>query len=249
MIVDRRKDSYDELLVLARDAHTSRTRTNRWTTGIITSTIAASVVYVATMNSEIEDLAKAQNDADGRVAKLTVQLEAAERDRDMYRAQRDIYMQNAVWFADLSSTKILGSDIVSLGNRFTLVAGDPAAAGLTTTNNVMIVDGSRRFPMTDDDILWVPEHNLWVSLEGAAGSDPDDPREEGRKLRKVTLHYNSPPGTAATTNRTEFLGGPYRYFEEKGEWSTGSRGAADCLRLSVHYQSNRPAFAAPTTSS
>lgn len=241
MIVDRRKDSYDELVVLARDSHTSRRRANVWTTTLIVAGALASAAYVATINAEMDAL----DDANQEVVDLTLKLDVAERDRDLYRAQRDIYLQNAIWFADQSSMKILGNDIVSLGDKFTLIAGTPSEPGSTVSmvNNVMIVDGSRRFPMTDEDILWVPEHNLWVSLEAAADGDPDDPRETGRTLRKVILNYNSPPGTAAATSRTEFLGGPYRYFEEKGEWSTGSRGAADCLRLSVHYQSNRPAFA------
>ena len=245
MIVDRRKDSYDELLVLARDSHISRTRTNRWTTGLIASAVAASALYVGTINSEMDEIATEKRQAEARAAELNLRLEIAERDRDLYRAQRDIYLQSAGWFAEQASMSILGDDIVSLGSQFTLIAGQPVEPGTSVrvVNNVMIVDGSRRFPMTDGDILWVPEGNLWVRLEPAAASDPDDPRAPGRKQRKVTLHYNSLPSGPDATGRPEFLGGAYRYWQESGKWSPGTKGNADCLELTLHYQSNRPAFA------
>lgn len=243
MIVDRRKDSYDELVVLARDAHTSRTRTNRWTTGIIVSAVAASAVYVSTVNSEIDDLANAKNTAERNVAELTEKLVAAERQRDLYRAQRDVYVQNATWFADMASAKVLGNDIVSLGNRFTLVAGGSVEPGstVTVTNNVMLVEGSRRFPMTDGDILWIPESDLWVKLEPRSDSDPDDPREAGRKFRRITLHYNALPVGSEATGKPAYIGGGYRYYEER---APGASGNSDCVQLNLHYQSNRPAFAA-----
>ncbi len=43
-------NSYDELLFLAREARSTRKRTNYWTTGLIVTGMAASTIYVATVN-------------------------------------------------------------------------------------------------------------------------------------------------------------------------------------------------------
>lgn len=242
MIVDRRKDTYDELLVLARDAHTSRTRTNRWTTGLIVSVMTASAIYVATINTQIDELAEDKKAAENQVNELTFRLQAAERDRDIFRAQRDVFQENAGWFAEMASSSITGDSISNLGDNFP-VSGTPRVQRETTLANVVwVVDGSRRFPMTANDILWIPESNLWVRLEDPVANAQVDPRT-GEPYRRVTLHRNSIPSGRSSTGQPEFLGGAYRYYEEEGRWAEGAYGNADCLKLTLHHQSSRPAFA------
>ena len=63
MMVDRRKDNYDELLVLARDARVSRASVNRWTTGLVIGSMVAAGAYIATMNQQVDQLRKTAKEA------------------------------------------------------------------------------------------------------------------------------------------------------------------------------------------
>ena len=78
------EESYDELLVLARDARSTRKRANYWTTGLIVTGMAASTVYVTTVNQQMESLTEAAGESEG----LKDDVIRLEGEVDLLRAQR-----------------------------------------------------------------------------------------------------------------------------------------------------------------
>ena len=110
MFVDRRKDNYDELLVLAQDSRVSRARTNRWTTGLIVTAMAGSAAYVATMDQQVDDLretateaAKDRDTIQSKYTMLKAEILALTRYQDLY--------------ADIAPTQNLSNSIGKLAER------------------------------------------------------------------------------------------------------------------------------------
>lgn len=228
MIVDRRKDHYDELLVMARDARISRARTNRWTTGLVVAAMAASGAYVAATNSQVDELRRAKEAADAEVFRLNVDLSRLAGEHEALRVERDIYRQNADWFADMSpslnASNRLGDIAAALGGERTGPTPQTGApADFALSNLVWYVDGSRRFPMAANDVLWIPEGQFWVKLEKPAtdGSLPTD----------ITVHPGDRPSASQATTPGSL--GPFTLGEGSYYERTVSRGNADCVRLEL----------------
>lgn len=171
MIVDRRKDNYDELLLLSRDARASRTRTNYWTTGLVASAMVASGIYIATTNQKVDELA---NDAQGAQKQLKELRDDNARllaERNVFKIERDIYRDTYDRYAEIAPSLKLGDQIANLAGRLGAANGSTttsATPDLALADIVWVVDGSRRFPMAVNDLLWVPEAHMWIKLESPA---------------------------------------------------------------------------------
>ncbi len=237
MIVDRRKDHYDELLVLARDARTARERTGRWTTGLIVAAMATSGAYVAAMNNKVDDLRVVKEAADAEVFRLNIDLGRLAGEHEALRAERDIYRQNAEWFAgiapSLNAADRLGDIANSLGGTST-GSGTPAAQApdFALSNLVWYVDGSRRFPMAARDVLWIPEGQFWVKLE--------EPDSAGSLPTHITVHFGDRPSASGPVPAESL--GPFRldggrYYERRV-----TRGNANCVKLELDNRTGRPVF-------
>lgn len=239
MIVDRRKDHYDELLVLARDARVSRARTNRWTTGLIVAAMAASGAYVAATNNKVEELRQAKEAADAEVLQLNVDLGRLLLDHEALRVERDIYKQNAEWFANLSpslnAANRLGDIAGALGGEAISPAQPTRApAEFALSNLVWYVDGSRRFPMAANDVLWVPEGQFWVKLE--------EPETAGALPSHITV-YIGERASVSEPPASEALG-PFRIDGGRYYERDASRRGADCVRLEIGGSTGRSMFGA-----
>lgn len=239
MIVDRRKDHYDELLVMARDARVSRARTNRWTTGLVVAAMAAGGAYVAATNNEVEQLRQAKEAADAEVEQLNIDLNRLLVDNEALRVERDIYRQNADWFADLSPSlnvdSRLGDIAAALGGEDTPRAQPTRApAQFALSNLVWYVDGSRRFPMAANDVLWIPEGQFWVKL--------NPPGSPGALPTQITVYKGErvPPEEppAYTVVGTFRIDGRLYYERE------ASRQGANCVQLEIADSSGRGMFGA-----
>ena len=66
MIVDRRKDSYDELMMLSRDSRLERNRKSLWTHIAVAGAVVASGIYIGGTNQHLGDLAEAKNAAENQ---------------------------------------------------------------------------------------------------------------------------------------------------------------------------------------
>ena len=245
MIVDRRKDTYDELMVLSRDATTSRRRRQFVSNLVIGGAVVASGIFVAASSAHMDNLDSAQRAAAAERDVARQELAAARNQIAVLTSERDIYRRNANWFANISPQLEL-SDAVRRLNFVVSGDGETVIREERLSNVVWVVDGSRRFPITDGDILWIPEGNFWVQLESESDSDPADPIAEAgsdRKVRQVTFYYDGRPTDDATGGVRRYLGGSNRYYEELGRWAPGTHGTANCVQLTLHYSSRRPGFA------
>ena len=235
LLVDRRKDNYDDLLMLARDARASRARVNRWTTGLVIGAMAAMGVYVATVNQEVDQLRDAAKEAGEQ--KDTIQAEYARLmdERNSLKAQMDVFSRYQEMYADIAPAMILGDRFKDIALN---VSGTPVPRPVPNTtvqssmsNLVWIVDGSRRFPMTSGDILWVPEGKFWVRMERPGA---------GKKPNAITIHKGEKPvqGTSGTPH--EFASNQAAHRIKVGD--AAPRGIADCIKLTYHEKSSRFGF-------
>lgn len=223
-VVDRRKDNYDELLVLATDARISRRRTNRWTTGLIVGAMIGTAAYVASMTSQVEALREtakqAETDRD-----IAIQANQQLRDdRDILQAQLDALERLRDLYADLMPSQTLSNAIgdLTLGDSR---RGQIEAQTIVKTNIVWMVDGSRRFPMIDGDILWVPEGSFWIHLE------------EGADGKHQLFRESMPIGEATESTprvRTPLASLPYREKVTKG--------SLNCVQIELLGESERDIF-------
>lgn len=168
MIVDRRKDNYDELLLLSRDARASRTRTNYWTTGLIATAMVASGVYVTATNQKVDELANDAHDAQDQLKELRVENARLLAERNAFKVERDIYRDTYDRYAEIAPSLKLGDQIANLAGRLGAANGTTtvsAAPELALADIVWVVDGSRRFPMAENDLLWIPEAHVWIKLD------------------------------------------------------------------------------------
>lgn len=226
MFVDRRKDNYDELLLLANDARVSRTRTNRWSTGLIAGAIIGTGAYVATINQEVHDVRETAENAVQQRDTAELAYERLLGERNLLKAELETLARYQDLYAEVMPTN-------AISNSISRLAPGPIQPGpgvsqtttqLTTQSLVWMVDGSRRFPVIDGDILWIPEGGFWVQLRGPA---------DARTLYK----YNTnPAGTAGTTGGT-LMTLPFREAVVR-------KGTHDCVDITLHTESLRPLFRA-----
>jgi hypothetical protein len=229
MLVDRRKDTYDELMMLSRDARVSKSKRTAWSTGIVATVAAVSGLYVAGSNQHIQDLAEARQAAQKELDTVKAQLASLQ-------AEHDYTMRNQDWLRDLA---IALSDKPEVINNLGRVGPDPTPEGqLAMRNLVWIVDGSRRFPMAAGDILWVPEGEFWIRLENPEGSRP--------KPHKYSIYSGTSPGVGnaeLVVDHPDDPEGPgyIGYFQRQIVAADG-RGVTSCIRLTLHEDSVREGF-------
>lgn len=219
LLVDRRKDNYDELLVLARDARLQRARANRWTTGLVAIGMAGTAYYVASMNQQVEDLRETARAAETARDKI-------ENERNALRAEIDTLQRFQNHYAEIGPTTNLGDSISELAESLPprVVGPTPSTTPSTTPQSVEMsvvwfVDGSRRFPVTDEDILWVPEGGFWLQLKRTEGGG-------GRQLLRTTMK----PGTESTA------GVPLARIHREAIAPTGT---SDCVEVELHASTRR----------
>ena len=237
MIVDRRKDNYDELQILAGDTRNRRRRANLWTTGLIVGGMVAAGAYVATTNEQVDQL-KGEN----KTLRNEVSILIAERDDSKARAdmgdQTLIWMTKAVPYLKLSEQipeliKTLEGDSgdinVNTETPDTGGSGETLDKPYTLANIVWIADGSRRYPMKDNDILWIPEGGFWVSLEISG--------EENSRNFTTRIHRGERPSSPDSQGQEVQMTG------DRAPWEVSApRGNARCVQLTLHEQSVRRGF-------
>jgi len=224
MLVDRRKDNYDELLVLANDSRASRARVNRWTTGLVVGAMAATAAYVATMNQQVDELRETTKAAEQGRDKAELAFKRILDERDLLMVEMEALERYLELYADIVPTQALSNSIAGLAERLGSGTGPAPDTKFALSNIVWMVDGSRRFPMIDGDILWIPEGNVWVELEGKTVAE-----------HKLYLSETKPVG-APNPDRTLL---PLPTFKHKVKV-----GSFDCIEITLHKESLRPVFKA-----
>lgn len=247
MLVDRRKDNYDELLVLARDARASRARVNRWTTGLVFGSMVAGGAYVAAVSQEVDQLRTNTEEAEQQRDVIQTEYERLAYERNVLRDRLEILVRHEDMYADIAPALILGKSIEELD----LKVGDPSSNGngehtdttelrVSLSNLVWLVDGSRRFPLTAGDILWVPKGERWIRMEAPEGNVI--------KPSAVTIHEGKKPvesadeGTAVDFNEDDVYQNDV-YQIKLGE--AVESGVANCIELTYHPESRRFGFTNP----
>ncbi len=241
-------DNYDELLVLARDARSTRKRTNYWTTGLIVTGMAASTVYVATVNQQLDALKDASETAEAGADDREKEIDRLNGVNNALRSERDAYENVAAWFSKMVPELKVADGI----ERIVISTGTAGRDGVDGSNDfalsnlVWYVDGSRRFPVAARDILWIPEGQFWVQLEASPqdvaprritvhlgedrpASDPQTPADS--PLVEGPFDLARPASTTGTPNP------PYPYYQRKV-----TRGAMNCVQIKLESQTQRPAF-------
>jgi len=235
LLVDRRKDNYDDLLMLARDARVSRARVNRWTTGLVIGAMAAMGVYVATVNQEVDQLREAAEEAGEQRDTIKAEYARLMDERNALKAQMDVFSRYEDMYADIAPALILGDRFKDIALNVSGTA--PARPVATTTvqtslsNLVWIVDGSRRFPMTSGDILWIPEGKFWVRMENPGSS---------KKPNAITIHKGEKPVQGTSGTPLAFASDQAVHRIKVGD--AAPRGIADCIKLTYHEKSSRFGF-------
>jgi hypothetical protein len=237
MIVDTRKDSYDELQILAGDVRTRRRRANIVTTALITGGIVGTVAYIAAMNQQVEALAGERDVANIERDTLQVALEAVDDRLADLRAQ--VYESLAEHVSNIANGRPMNPTGPIIFPSELLINGIPDEIEITgipdeiringelpgtqaeLINLVYIVDGSRRFPMTIGDVLWIPEAQFWVRL--IAGDPPNG--------GTITRHDGAELPTRAATGQ-EITIGPIGNPTEM-EISGRPQGATNCISLGL----------------
>lgn len=203
MIVDRRKDTYDELMVAARDARLARSRRAKWTTGLIASIAGASGIYVAASNQHINALGDARNQAEAEAARLQARVAALEVQLDILRANQQWFRESAPIFnlgdkfGDLIDG-LKGLDVVVVPTE----TGDRVETRVQYDDIVWLVEGTRQVPMTNGDFLWIPETAKWLEMvdqdSGIVNVYTTRAREELYKDKALPLQLTVPE-TGATS--------------------------------------------------
>ena len=236
MIVDRRKDSYDELQILAGDVRTRRRRANIVTTILLSGGIVGTAAFIATMNQQVDALA-------AEVKEAETERISAETERDALRvALQDVdnrlaelraqaYQRLAEHVANIANGESINPigpiifpdeiEITGIPDEIR-INGEMAGAQTEVINLVYIVDGSRRFPMTRGDVLWIPEAQFWVRLEEG------DPPNGG----EITRHFGASAPNRDAEGETIFIGdlrNPTLIDISGGN----NQGATNCLTLAL----------------
>ncbi len=225
MIVDRRKDSYDELMMLSRDSRLDRNRKSKWTTWIVASTVLASGVYVGGTNEQLGDLAEAKNAAENQRDNLRKEFSSLLDERNALVNEREFYKKSNEWLIELAKSSGLSSETKDVVNNF---AGPGTGVPTeiqplpTSANIVWVVEGSRRFPMKNNDILWIPEARFWVSVEIDRSATPNT---------RAFIQYGERP--SSQDKGTEV---PSGHIEKS------PHNASSCVQLTMHDSTIRAGF-------
>ena len=250
MLVDRRKDNYDELLVLARDARATRSRTNRWTTGIVVGAMAAGSAYVASMSAQIETLRDAKDRAEAGAQQARVSLAYLQNEHAAVVAQRDSYAEVADQLAAAVPNDVIdgGALVERVTEEFEraieegkLNIEQPEAV-FALNNLVWYVDGSRRFPMEVNDVLWIPESRFWVRLQANRQITVQFEPLPTVQVEGDSVNSQSPLGDREDIERPLTLG-PFdmRNPSANFEWVT-DRSNANCVKLELDNRTSRTGF-------
>lgn len=228
MLVDRRKDNYDELLVLARDSRLTRARTNRWTSGLVIGAMAATGAYVATTNQQVEELRTAATETAKQRDAIKDEYTTLLDERNTLMFNIDVLAREQDLLADIGPTLILSQSISELAKNLaggereqTSTVVETKTTHIATSNIVWMVDGSRRFPVIDGDIVWDPEGSFWIRYAGKPSSG-----------HGLYFHSTKPVGSPATGGVQHEL--PYK--------KAVTRGASNCVEIRLHAESIRPLF-------
>jgi hypothetical protein len=200
-------------------------------------------VYVATVSQEVDQLREAAKEAGAQRDTIKAEYAKLMDDRNALKAQMDVFARYKDMYADIAPALILGDRFKDIAVN---VSGTPNGAGggggdsssttaapqFTMSNLVWIVDGSRRFPMTSGDILWVPEGKFWIEMESNRGGKPD------------TIIINEgeerPSPSAADGSKYTFKSdGDSHQIKVR---DAARRGIANCIKLTYHDESSRFGF-------
>jgi len=232
MFVERRKDNYDELQILAGDVSTRRRRTNRWTTTLVAGTMAATAAYIGTTNSQVEAL-KSEN------ASLTVNLRNAERERDGLRVERDVYFHYANELGDMYPLLTIADKMPLVMNPGTGGGGSADWPPLTISNLVWYVDGSRRFPMAGGDVLWIPEGKFSIRLNPGIGTELPTHITVNRTYRPLSPNLDNLSGNVSDDRVAESLG-TFDLTDDKTIYEIrADKGGSNCAQLKRDATSGR----------
>lgn len=147
-------ERYDELLLLARDARQRRRWTSWATTGLIVSGIGLNFAYVYSTSQQLRNAEQQAQSRQERIIEL-------ERERDLFKAEAQMYRQQGDALVNIAPTLDLGSKLARL-SAVLLQREEPVEPVIPTETQwvydlVWLVEGSRRIPMTVEDVLWIPE--------------------------------------------------------------------------------------------
>lgn len=160
MIVDRRKDTFDELMLLSRDVSVSRKRRQTASNWLIGSAIAASGIVIAAAAAHMSNLNAAGKEAVGQNEELRSELARVTAERDYYRDASDWWQSLADALSNDETVDSVIQNFPTPPREDTQVLARPEGA-----NIVWMVDGSRRYPIKNNDILWIPEAGMWVRVD------------------------------------------------------------------------------------
>ena len=250
MLVDTRKDNYDELLVLARDARSSRARVNRWTTGLVLGSMFAGGAYVATTNQQVDELRESTQTAQQQRDAIQSEYVGLLDERNRMKSQMETLQRYEERYAELTPALILGDRIKDIGLP---VAPNPdGKSQFAVSNLVWLVDGSRRFPLTGGDILWIPEDEFWIRVEPREVNETGEVaenQESGEAIEKtptkpnrITIHRGERPIQSTTSKEEYVFKKDSDVFRIDVPVASVPRGVADCIRLTYHKDSTRLGF-------
>ena len=223
MIVDRRKDTYDELMLLSRDASVSRKRRQTASNWLIGSAIAVSGIFIAASSAHMSALNAANKAATGQNEDLRSELARVKAERDYYRDAND-------WWKQLASTLSNNEPIDTVVQNFPQPPRDEAQvlARPEFANIVWMLDGSRRYPVKTNDLLWIPEAGMWIRVDvRQVGTEDNKPKFE-YDVFKFEGPRPSPNSLGDAIELPYFIEFP--------------RNAARCIKLELHEDSTRPGF-------
>ena len=216
MTTEDNQFGYDELRWLAKDTHKSRQRAIWWTAGLTAGAMALAVGYVTRDQDS--------NGEDPPSVHVTLDMESIpatlEEIRDYLKtlADKDPPMM-------MTNFGVLGQD-------------EGVTSAFALSNVVWLADGSRRFPMALNDVLWIPEVDRWFTLvtpgsEGYTPSDPPPPDQATTSVRRSTAPPQPPPAAP----QGEIIELPHWQPSERGQL-----GNIDCVVINARGPSQRPGF-------
>jgi hypothetical protein len=211
-------------MLLSRDASVSRKRRQTASNWLIGSAIVVSGVFIAASSAHMSNLTDAKVKAEQERDDLRTDLAKVSAERDYYMAANE-------WLRVLASTVSDDDDV----EKVIQLLPQPAHAGAQVlaqppvNNIVWIVDGSRRYPVKTNDILWIPEAQMWLRVEVQQTRTPS-----GEVQKRSTVFRFEGPRPAPDEEGEEITDLPH-YFEFP-------RNASRCIRLDVHKDSIRPGF-------
>ena len=116
MFVERRKDNYDELQILAGDVRTRRRRANFWTSSLVVGSMVATGIYMSTIGQQVDELKTGKQAAEEERDQLRPIVIRLTDERDALKAERDIYKELADRNANYSQNKYIGDQIKNIAD-------------------------------------------------------------------------------------------------------------------------------------